>query len=112
MGGGNSMAPSRQANYIDWAIATCLRNLVSTFVDRGALRGQRGGSHTVVNLSFLDQSHYFSFARILTHALWHDAWGINCVYIVTYTVYVCAVVWLITIRGFGLDTGFIRYDDL
>jgi hypothetical protein len=34
------------------------------------------------------------------------------IYIVTYTVYVCAVVWLITIRGFGLVTGFIRYGDL
>jgi hypothetical protein len=34
------------------------------------------------------------------------------VYIVTYTGYVCAVVWLITIRGFGLVTGFIRYGDL
>jgi hypothetical protein len=29
--------------------------LVPTFVDRGALRGQRGGSPTVVNLSFLDR---------------------------------------------------------
>jgi hypothetical protein len=27
---------------------------VSTFVDRGVSRGQRGGSPTVVNLSFLD----------------------------------------------------------
>jgi hypothetical protein len=33
--------------------------LVPTFVDRGMLRGQRGGSSTVVNLSFLDQSRYF-----------------------------------------------------
>jgi hypothetical protein len=30
---------------------------VSTFVDRGVSRGQRGGSPTVVNLSFLDQVH-------------------------------------------------------
>jgi hypothetical protein len=29
--------------------------LVSTFVDRGVSRGQRGGSPTVVNLSFLDR---------------------------------------------------------
>jgi hypothetical protein len=28
---------------------------VPTFVDRGVLRGQRGGSPTVVNLSFLDR---------------------------------------------------------
>jgi hypothetical protein len=35
--------------------------LVPTFVDRGVLRGQRGGSPMVVNLSFLDRSRYFSF---------------------------------------------------
>jgi hypothetical protein len=34
--------------------------LVPTFVDRGVSRGQRGGSPTVVNLSFLDRSRYFS----------------------------------------------------
>jgi hypothetical protein len=34
---------------------------VPTFVDRGVSRGQRGGSLTVVNLSFLDRSRYFSF---------------------------------------------------
>jgi hypothetical protein len=47
--------------YTDWAIATCRRNLVSTFVDRGVSRGQRCGSPTVVNLSFLDGSRYFFF---------------------------------------------------
>jgi hypothetical protein len=31
------------------------------FVDRGVSRGQRGGSRTVVNLSFLDRSRYFFF---------------------------------------------------
>jgi hypothetical protein len=51
----NSVALSPRANYTDWATATCQRNLVSTFVDRGVLRGQRGGSPTVVNLSFLDR---------------------------------------------------------
>jgi hypothetical protein len=51
------VALSPQANYT----ATCLRNLVPTFVDRGLSRGQRGGSFTVVNLSFLDRSRYFSF---------------------------------------------------
>jgi hypothetical protein len=56
----NSVAFSPQANYTDWATATCWRNLVPTFVDRGVSRGQRGGSHTVVNLSFLDRSRYFS----------------------------------------------------
>jgi hypothetical protein len=57
----NSVALSLQANYTDWATATCRRNLVLTFVDRGVSRGQRGGSLTVVNLSFLDRSRYFSF---------------------------------------------------
>jgi hypothetical protein len=35
--------------------------LVPSFVDRGVSRVQRGGSLTVVNLSFLDRSRYFSF---------------------------------------------------
>jgi hypothetical protein len=35
--------------------------LVPTFVDRRVSHGQRGGSPTVVNLSFLDRSRYFSF---------------------------------------------------
>jgi hypothetical protein len=51
----NSVALSPRANYTDWATATCRQNLVSTFVDRGVLRGQRGGSTMVVNLSFLDR---------------------------------------------------------
>jgi hypothetical protein len=41
----NSVALSPQANYTDWAAATCQRNLVPT----------------VVNLSFIDRSRYFSF---------------------------------------------------
>jgi hypothetical protein len=52
----NSMALSPQVSYTDSATSTCRRNLVPTFVDRGVLRGQRGGSPTVVNLSFLDRS--------------------------------------------------------
>jgi hypothetical protein len=55
------MALSPQANYTDLATATCRRNLVSTFVDRGVSHGQRGGSLTVVNVSFLDRSRYFSY---------------------------------------------------
>jgi hypothetical protein len=55
------MALSLQTNYTNWATATCRRNLVPTFVDRGVLRGQRGGSLKVVNLSFLYQSRYFFF---------------------------------------------------
>jgi hypothetical protein len=57
----NSVALSPQANYTDWATSTCLRNLVPTFVDRGVSRGLRGGSPTVVNLSFLDRSRYCFF---------------------------------------------------
>jgi hypothetical protein len=56
-----SVALSPQANYTDWTTATCRRNLVHIFVDRGVSRGQRGGSPTVVNLSFLDRSRYFFF---------------------------------------------------
>jgi hypothetical protein len=37
------MAFSTKANYNDWAPATGRRILVPTFVDRGMLRGQRGG---------------------------------------------------------------------
>jgi hypothetical protein len=51
----NSVAFSPQVNYTDWATATCWRNLVPNFADGGALCGQRGGSPTVVNFSFLDR---------------------------------------------------------
>jgi hypothetical protein len=57
----NSVAFSLQANYTDWATATCWRNLVPAFADRGVSRGQQGGSCMVVYLSFLDWSRYFSF---------------------------------------------------
>jgi hypothetical protein len=57
----NSVALSPRKNYTDWATATSQRNLVPTFVDRGVSRGKRGGSPTVVNLSFLDRSRYFFF---------------------------------------------------
>jgi hypothetical protein len=67
----NSVAFSPGANYTDWATATRRRNLVPTFVDRGVSRGQRGGSPTVVNLSFLDRAleqndKTFSFMLTLT----------------------------------------------
>jgi hypothetical protein len=52
----NSVALSPQANFTDWATATCWRNLVPTFVDKGMSRDQRRGTPTVVNLSFLDRS--------------------------------------------------------
>jgi hypothetical protein len=38
-----------------------------TFVDRRVLRGQRGGSPTVVNISFLDWIRYFSFKQLLIY---------------------------------------------
>jgi hypothetical protein len=44
----NSVALSPRANYTDGSTATCRRNLVPTFVDRGVSRGQRGLSPTVV----------------------------------------------------------------
>jgi hypothetical protein len=52
----NSVAFSPQANYTDWTTAICWRNLVQTFADRGVSHGEHGGSPTVVNLSFLDQT--------------------------------------------------------
>jgi hypothetical protein len=36
--------PSKQANYTDWATATCRRNLASTFVVRGVSRGSAADS--------------------------------------------------------------------
>jgi hypothetical protein len=51
----NFVAFSPQANYTDWATAICRRNLVATLVDIRVSRGQRGGSPTAVNLSFLDR---------------------------------------------------------
>jgi hypothetical protein len=48
----NSMALSPQANYTDWVTATCRRNLVPTFVDRGVSRGQHFSILSIV-LSFV-----------------------------------------------------------
>jgi hypothetical protein len=67
-----SVALSPQANYTEWATATCRRNLVTTFLDRGVSCGQPGGSPTVVNLSFLDRSRYFSFKHL--HIYPHTGW--------------------------------------
>jgi hypothetical protein len=55
----NFVALSPRANSTDWVTATCRRDLVPTFVDRGVSRGQRGGSPTVVNLGFLDRSRHW-----------------------------------------------------
>jgi hypothetical protein len=67
-----SVALSPQVNYTDWVTATCRRNLVPTFVDRGMSRSQGGGSPTVVNLCFLDRSRYFSFNYLLIYP--HKGW--------------------------------------
>jgi hypothetical protein len=63
------MALSPQANYTDWSTATCRRNLVPTFVERGVSRGQRGGSPTVVNLSFLDRKFIYKTVCIESKAI-------------------------------------------
>jgi hypothetical protein len=63
----NSVAFSPQVNYTDWATATFWRNVAPNFADRGESRGQRGVSPTVVNLSFLDRSRYFSFKQLLIY---------------------------------------------
>jgi hypothetical protein len=68
----NSVALSPQANYTDWATATCWRNLVPTFMDRGVSHGQRGGSPTVVNHSFLDRNSYVLGILIFNSAEWGD----------------------------------------
>jgi hypothetical protein len=60
----NSVALSPRTNYTDWVTATCRRNVVPTFVDRGVSRGQCGGSPTVVNLSFLDRTSLLSTSKI------------------------------------------------
>jgi hypothetical protein len=70
----NSVALSPRANYTDWATATCRRNLVPTFVDRGVSRGQRGGYSTVVNLSFLDRIRYFFFSNSSSFTLTRAEW--------------------------------------
>jgi hypothetical protein len=60
----NSVALSPPANYTGWATATCRRNIAPTFVDRGVPRGQRGGSPTVVNLSFLGRLLKYKQAKL------------------------------------------------
>jgi hypothetical protein len=72
------VALSPRANYTDWATATCRQSLVPTFVDRGMSRGQRGGSLTVLNLSFLSSSSSFILAKaewtpFQTHCYWEKS---------------------------------------
>jgi hypothetical protein len=68
----NSVAFSPKANYTEWATATGWRILVPTYVDRELSRGQRGGTPTAVNLSFLGRSRYFFFkvAPHLSSRVW------------------------------------------
>jgi hypothetical protein len=54
------MALSPQANYTDSETAA-VGEIEPTSVDRLVSRGQRCGSPTVVNLSFLDRSRYFCY---------------------------------------------------
>jgi hypothetical protein len=48
-------------NYTDWSAAIGRSILVLTFVDRGVLRGQSGGTPTAINRNSLDRSRYFFF---------------------------------------------------
>jgi hypothetical protein len=57
---------SLQANYTDGTTAAGRGILVPTFADRGVSRGQRGGTPTAVNLSFIDRSRYF-FLQVASH---------------------------------------------
>jgi hypothetical protein len=69
----NSVALSPQANYTDWATATCRRNLVPTFVDREVSRGQRCGSPRLLIAVFYTGAATFlssSSSFILTRAEW------------------------------------------
>jgi hypothetical protein len=69
-----TVAFSQQASYTDWATAIGWWILVPKFEDRTVSRGQRGGSRTAVNLSFLEWSRNFflssSSSFILTRAEW------------------------------------------
>jgi hypothetical protein len=69
----NSVALSPQVNYTDRVTATCRRNLVPTFVDRGMSRSQRGGTPTVVNLfSRPEPLLFFQVAPHLSSQGWVD----------------------------------------
>jgi hypothetical protein len=46
----NSVAFSPQANYTAWATATCRRNLMPSFVDRGVWSAQRINSHLLCSI--------------------------------------------------------------
>jgi hypothetical protein len=69
----NSVSFRAQAKYTEWVTANCRRNLVPTFADIGASRGQRDESPTVVNLYVLNRSRYpFQLAPHLSSRGWMD----------------------------------------
>jgi hypothetical protein len=63
----NSVSLSPQAKYTEWATATCWRNLVLNFADRGISRSQRCGSLTIVNFNFLDQRNWSLCSKFLVY---------------------------------------------
>jgi hypothetical protein len=67
----NSVALIPQERYTDWTTASCRRNMLPTFVDRGVSRGQRSGSPTFVNLRFIYRSRYL-FVKYLSLRNWVD----------------------------------------
>jgi hypothetical protein len=65
----NSVALSPQVNCTDWSTATCRRNLMPTFVDRGVSRGQRGGSPADVNTHTHTKLKYYFYSSGLGRQL-------------------------------------------
>jgi hypothetical protein len=65
----NSVALSPRANYTDWATATCRRNLVSTFVDRGGCR--------VVSTVFEIMESTVVKLDVTDHVLKSHSWKLN-----------------------------------
>jgi hypothetical protein len=63
------MALSLQANYTD---------LAPTFADRGVSHGQRSGSPTVVNLSFLDRIIQPYIHKIMTACFVYNPSYVSC----------------------------------
>jgi hypothetical protein len=99
----NSVVLSPRANYTDWSTATCRRNLVSTFVDRGVSRGQRGvfGKESKQNLIQeelmgkrvnLGNAYYHS-VQITPFVLLYDVWNYKNPNIWNYNV-ACGFVWV------------------
>jgi hypothetical protein len=72
----NSVALSPRANYTDWSTATCRRNVVPTFVDRGVSCGQRGGSWSRDNIrKYMSQTISCSTDLIYMGSRSHVKWS-------------------------------------